>query len=493
MTIFEPVRRIIYFIELLLLALLIVPTVHAQTTSDQILVAVEGENSDHTIYTINVDDAVKTQIGIVRGDDHDAGWSPDGKYIYLFDNNDSNLPALTLIDTDTNHSQPIPDQIQSVFCGLPFSWSPKGEWLIYNTQSDSQPIRKIYNPTTDESQILTNANVDDLIMHWSSDNRYLTYQTQNNKLAIWDIQNQRMVAVPGAISDYFPKWSPIENLIAFSDESSTNHVIIYNLSSETRQQYDADSIGDWSPDGKFLTLSRRDKDQNMLVSILDVRTKELVELDRSFTTIGDEGQTLWSSDGRYLALSKQNATDAGRTLYILDVLNNSIQSAAISVGDFDDFLWSPVGNHLVVVADIETIEQMPYFTSVWLFDADSGQSQHYDVKILTMGYVRPIDWSPNGRYLIFENDNDLTLVDSASGKMEMIGNDTRRFGAAGWSPDGSRLVLVRGGEMARDIYVFTPEDYIFKNVTNTPDEDEIFLGWTGSQHNAYHIGFCGET
>ncbi len=495
MSIFSRFSRLAYLVEMLLLVLLIIPAVQAQDTSDRILYAVGSENGDNTIYRINVDGGAKMQMGIVRKFGSEAGWSPDGKFIYLLDYSEPNHPSLNLIDAETGQRQILPDALQAKPCSLPFDWSPNDEWLAYQTQSETQSFLKLLNLTNDETQILEDADpgYDELL--WSPDSHYLAYHTvseQSDAISIRDLQNQKTVEVIHIQSTQFLKWSPARNRIVFKPVAS-HDIIVYNTADDTKQQYDATDIGSWSPDGKFLTLYRQDENGQNSLLVVDVLTKTTIQLDSEIASVNVAKNAAWSFDGQYLAIITRKAAQASeRTAYILDILKKSIQRTYIHPRDEDPFIWSPLVNRLVIITDIDFVGEGASFSSFWLLDVDHQQSDHYDVKIPPMAYERGLNRSATGGYMLLYTDSGLASLNWASGELTQIDTTAQRFSRPRWSPDGTRLALVTSGIINRDIYVFTPQGNQLRNITNTSDEIETFLGWRGAKNRGESLSFCGE-
>jgi len=483
--------RIAYLI-LLLLVLLVIPSIRAQNTSNQILYAVADENRNFTISTVNVDDGLKTQVGVIHNFGSEAGWSPDGKFIYLFDYAEADYASLTLIDADTNRSQTIPDPLEKYVCGLPIFWSPNGEWVAYTTQADPKPLRKIYNPRTGDVQTLKDANKPYDQMLWSPDSRYLVYRTTfqetRYKISIWDVQKQQIVTVLDIGTSEYPLWSPTENRLAFADANSPD-IIIYNVADGTKQHYEGGHIGSWSPDGHFLALYRRDKNQRNF--IIDVRANPQDAFDDEIGTIGVNSDAAWSTDGRYLAMATFDADNGSKgTIYIVDVVTRSSQRLKIDPLDYDKFIWSPVGNKLIFAANPEVFNGIPAFTSLWMFDIDSNKSSEYSARISIVSYEHALHWSGTGLYITIDTGSEVVLMNSATGRMNIINTGDQTFSQSYWSPDGKKVVLTSDSSTSGDIYVFEPESKILKDIADTTEAR--FLGWRGGK-KANYLSDCGAT
>ncbi len=495
MSVFRSIRRKVYWIEILLLIMLIVPTVHAQDSSNQLLYAVADDKGDNTIYTLNVDIGEKTQIGIVHQFGSEAGWSPDGKFIYFLDNTGASQPMLTLVDVETKQRQTIPERLQESPCSPPLWWSPDGQWLAYATQSDSQIFLKIFNTQNGNIQTLPDAALSYGEVSWSPDGRYLAYRTASqpvsDKVAIIDMETQRTVVQAIASSYDFLQWSPTENRIAFVATESLQ-ATIYNLADDTKQEYEGDRIGSWSPDGQFVTVYRQNQAQETLLSIIDVPANATVEFDGDMNQAYVDTNAAWSSDGRYLALASiDTSNEYKRTLYVVDVAARSSQQLKLDPLLFNKMMWSPVGHTFAFASNLKPTDSGDIYTVLWLFDVDHQQSQQYSVKIPLYFYEQTLNWSSAGRYLIVRTASSVALLDQVSGKLNRIEKDSQSFFLPRWSPDGTRLALSSRISDFYDIYIFTPEDKALRNITNTPDESETFLGWRGDKRGEI-LSFCGE-
>ncbi len=485
-------------IALLLLVLLSVSVVYGQEDSiPSILYAVRDDKNDKaTIYAFNLADDIKSEVGIVHNVGGDAGWSPDGKRIYLFDFDSTNQRILTLINLETHDRQTLPDPLFGGQCTLPFWWSPSGNSLAYAANVDSQAVLKILNLLTGDIQVLANADLIYEMVSWSHDGRYLAYQaksatpTLTARFEIWDTQQNRIAyATDIASIDEFPQWSPSENRIAFGSLDSAQD-IVYNLTDETQHAYPAGRIQNWSPDGRFLTLYSRGDDEKHLLSIIDVVAGAKLELASEISTADVDYDAAWSFDGRYLALATvDHADDYKRTVYVVDTLDRSSRRLIPTSLIQSHFVWSPVDHTLAFATYPQLMDGGNPFTSLWVFNMDDPKPHEFPVEISQYYFRRTLSWSADGRYMMVVTTTGILLLDKQSGQLNPIARTIPQVPSAYWLPDGLQLALASFS--SSDIYVFTPESGALKNITNTPNEHEEFLGWQGTKHNESLI-FCGE-
>ncbi len=498
MSVFSRISHNAGLIGMFMAALLVVPPVGGQVTSDQILYAVGNGNENTDIYTLNLNSDVKTKVGTVHAFGSDAGWSPNGQLIYLFDYDGANQRTLTLVDVETNHRQTIPDQLDGDRCSLPFWWSPDGELLAYAAQAEPQALLKVINISNGDIQTLTNADPLFSEISWSYDGHYLAYRVdskspdQNYDFAIWDVQERKTVlTLDVASSDEFPMWSPTENRIVYGAPDSS-YDMIYNLTDGTKQQYTSGRPGQWSPDGHFVTIYTGDANDNSLLSIIDVVAHTSLALDEDISKKDVDFKSAWSFDGRYLALATiDHANDYKKTIYVVDVSDGSSSRLTADPLFFDNFKWSPMGNGLGFASHPTNGDGNIPFTSLWLFDIDRKLQQKFEVEA-SPNYFRPsLNWSADGRYMLVWTPPSIALFDKESSQLTPIAESLSTIALTRWSPDGTKIALPARSPTFYDLFVFTTENGSLMNITNTTDENETFLGWRGTKHNDSLI-FCGE-
>lgn len=497
MNLFNHSARAAYGIALLLLALLSVSVVYGQDSIPSLLYAVrDAKNDKATIYAFNLDGDIKSEVGTVHNIGGDAGWSPDGKRIYLFDFDSANQRILTLINLETHDRQTLPDLLYGGQCTLPFWWSPDGNSLAYAASVDSQAVLKVLSLSTGDIQVLANADLIYEMVSWSHDDRYLAYQaksetpTQTTRFEIWDTQQKRIAyATDIASTDEFPQWSPSENRIAFGSLDSAQD-IIYNLTDETQQVYPAGRFQNWSPDGRFLTLYSRGADEKHVLSIIDVVAGAKMELGSEISTADVDYDAAWSFDGRYLALATvDHADDYKRTVYVVDTADRTSRRLIPTPLIQSNFVWSPVDHTLAFATYPELMDGGNPFTSLWVFNMDVPKPHEFPVEISQYYFRRTLSWSADGRYMLVLTTTGILLLDKQSGQLNPIARTIPQVPSAYWLPDGLQLALASFS--SSDIYVFTPESGTLKNITMTPNEHEEFLGWRETKHNESLI-FCGE-
>ncbi|WP_238009467.1 hypothetical protein KZZ52_26630 [Dactylosporangium sp. AC04546] len=180
------------------------------------------------------------------------------------------------------------------------------------------------------------------------------------------------------------------------------------------------------------------EEQRPAVEILPEPPATLIGQDGSYRTTWRIGGRL-SPDGRLMAVQKSIIDlTSGRTVTI-----NEHEYSTVRVLD-----WSPQGTEVLVVVDPYPVEGQPDAVRVVVVDAASGRGR----TLLPAG-VDPLAtdsegmFSPDGSKIALvlrrsAGPQQVTIVDAADGTVRATMPLTDRQRLAGWTPDGTNLVLV---------------------------------------------------
>jgi len=154
--------------------------------------------------------------------------------------------------------------------------------------------------------------------------------------------------------------------------------------------------------------------------LLDANTGDVCELNFD----GWAGVGRWSSDGRYLAITR--ATDSipinSSDLAVLDTATGNIYAMQLAPQELhgrhyvEDFVWAPDNIHLVAIGSIlpfpptGRLYDKDIFSGLYLVDFAAGQSVHLlsEHKFFTDWPGTNLAWSPDGSKLLIgctANDN----------------------------------------------------------------------------------------
>ena len=216
-------------------------------------------------------------------------------------------------------------QVASFSGGMNFpAPAPGGEQVIFSSRTgtnyDDWDLY-LYNLTSGDTQQLANRGV---FPDWcrEASKPWIVYEIRNGETStIWfmnlDDRQPRQLTRDG--KEYRPKWSPDCSLIVFSKNYETQYgdLYIYDLASEISHplvvsEYD-ESVPIWSPDGQWISFSRRDEDTNndQVLNANDLGKMYIIHPDGS----GEhqlEGIRVspfspsWSPDSRQIVFSAQS-------------------------------------------------------------------------------------------------------------------------------------------------------------------------------------------
>jgi Tol biopolymer transport system component len=249
------------------------------------------------LYLVDLD-GHKVQLTENDVEDGWGDWAPNGKSIaFLSRRHGDEQPDIYLMNPDGSDVRRVFDDTS--IRGGSFAWSPDSRKLAVSTisqwsaglPSPKEELRVVNIETKEEllhlSDGRTRFNLD-----WSHDSSKLVYLSdyvvyQNipvyTKLYVLDIHTgqETLIANLEAISN--PRWSPVEDVIAFAGGTSEemNVYLIKSDGTNLRQLTDGGfySVGSWSPDGDRLALTAiGDNLQDSEIYTLDTESKSLEQV-----------------------------------------------------------------------------------------------------------------------------------------------------------------------------------------------------------------------
>ncbi len=226
-----------------------------------------------------------------------------------------------------------------------------------------------------------------------------------------------------------------------------------------------------SPDGRLVAWrqTHRDLADDKRVTRLylgDVKSGDVRQL--SFTDAGTGGLA-WRPDG---SLSFLRTEDDAAQVWVNPLDGSEPRPVTAVEGGVGAYWWSPDGEFLVVLADpapaaedttesempadrqdwqvYDRIEHPDEYQQLWLVAATDVDAD-FEPRQLTFAPRHPYEaaWSPDGKTLavtynarfssLIDEEQQIGLLDLASGEMETITGPERHSSAASFSPDGTRL------------------------------------------------------
>ncbi|MEZ4668064.1 MAG: hypothetical protein R3E39_09120 [Anaerolineae bacterium] len=483
----------VVFVGVVMVCLLVVRGAAGQNTADMILYGESDNNGATDIYSVTVDGGQKNKIGTVREFGSDAGWSPDGRFIYMVDAADDERRTLTVVDVETNVHRTMPERLAGSDCSTPLWWSPDGQRLVYLAQAVPEQQLIIFDLTTGESQTIPDSYALYEWAAWSHDGRYVAFYNSEQptpRLVIWDAQKQATTKLEMAAWSDMARWSPADDRIFFTAAEPFGNMV-YDVTDKTQWQLPKGTFHEWSPDGRLLTIYGRNEKEQVVLIVFDVEANTPLTFEDAISQLPIQADVEWSASGRFLAVTAiDEANDHERVVYALDT-SDGRSRRLVSDLYVDPLVWSPAGNWLVFASNPDSGENGGANNSLWLFDFDEGRELRFAIKGPTAYYEPHLKWSADGQYLTVRTNKGLLLFNEQTEDLTPLAPTLRNAPALYWSPRGAQLALSAYVSGSHDIYIFSPEDDMTSNLSNTPDVYETFLGWRGSQQREY-LNYCGE-
>jgi TolB protein len=109
---------------------------------------------------------------------------------------------------------------------------------------------------------------------------------------------------------------------------------------------------------------------------------------------------------------------------------------------------SPDGQRVAFRKDHEGVSE------IYVINADGTGER----RITNLGFANEPAWAPDGQRLIFSANSELYTVDVDGNGLTQLTNNTVADGSAHWSPDGTKIALVRETAPSRlDVYVMNSD------------------------------------
>ena len=235
-------------------------------------------------------------------------------------------------------------------------------------------------------------------------------------------------------------WAPVVDINVMRADGTGKRRLAPKVRPDTEEW---DYAAHWSPDGSLLTFVRVLGEETSTLYVVRANGTGLRPLTH---TAPDDGAGIWAPDGQTIAFgrfSKVPSQSSGIWL----VRPDGTGLRQLTQGEDYGPVWSP---------DARTIafnRLGPQRTETAIFTADVGSGSVR--QITAFGHAEVNQWSTDGALLMYETPSAASA--SAIRTMRPDGSERRKLvaGSGGaWSPDGKRLLFVRGRSTWReDLFV----------------------------------------
>lgn len=240
---------------------------------------------------------------------------------------------------------------------------------------------------------------------------------------------------------------------------------------------------DWSPNGRWLAYTRLGEEvQTHIFRIRrDGTHRQNLSKKSCLGTCTAEQLPAWSPDGTRIAYVREASFSTHWRIYVKDADGRDAHQVVPSRPRARDHgpQWSPSGKRLVFARFNFRRDKSAVFT----VRLDGSRLQR--VTPWRMDAGGSLDWSPNGRWILFQNYSTGIDRPSTVWLMHPNGENKHRitttaggtvtWAAGSFSPDGQRITITRaawsGSAEEGEIYVLSKQGDILLNVTESPLED----------------------
>lgn len=448
---------------LLLLLMVGFGPVLAQDMPHDILYAVVGSTIE--IRSVNADTGDITQLASLPATGSDAGWSPDGHYLYLITPQPNHKFTLNLTDTASGSTQHITDRLlmEPYDCTGQVWWSPDGRYMAYLDNDPGYPAMHIDDTRAGRLLDLPPGTNDmPASAPWSPDSRYFAYAAAGDVLEIWDMTTGSSISThPRTYSMYGAEWLTPE-LLGFS----TNRAVgVYNVTQGREQRYDGDSFLTGSPDGRYLYIQVRQSESSIVPVILDTVTGITVaELDENTYPMRRD----WSPDSRY-------RIGGAKDTRLMDMTDGSERVLAWVPHEWSSLAWNPFG-HIVTFSRTDYTDNA---SGTWIYNLDAGTFKRINPNLFAQYGEPEVLWSPDGKYLHLRAKDGLKVFDNAAQTLHDFGFMAR------WvrpSPDSTYYGFINESD-GQKVQVISLPDFNVRSLTGAlvPDKGTHvqLIGWRG--------------
>ena len=296
---------------------------------------------------------------------------------------------IRLMDDTGQHTMTVRLATSATDDNTELAWRPDGKRLAYvgyrNRQQDIYTIDLLGN---NEVNLTNSPTANDGDPAWSPDGSKIAWSKDNN---IWlmNADGSNPISFTNGLVVYRPHWSPDGQWLSFTGYTGVySHDVVamvpatggapINLCNDpTLECFDET----WSPSSDEITFVAAPVSGTFKTDIYKLNIHTLVQT--RLTNVGDAGPATWSPDGAHIAYFRASS------LYVMDSDGSNVRSLFMPVSLLPWIAWSPDGRRIATQSGGSIGEE-----EIYLIDVASGDSKRLTNNTISDGQPlwRPDTW-----------------------------------------------------------------------------------------------------